>query len=197
MMVDDADRISLRPEERAELLSLARRGLVFAAGGGQDAESVLRGVTVDHEALNQTWGVFVTLKQGGSLRGCIGTIEAREPLFRAVVECAISSAVRDPRFPPVTGEEVEDISIEISVMSPLRSVWEPQEIVVGIHGLYVRRGMNAGLLLPQVATEYGWDRREFLEQCCRKAGLPSGAWQEEGTEIMIFSALVFGEVRND
>ena len=90
-------------------------------------------------------------------------------------------------------DELDEIDLEISVLSPFRTVSDEEEIVVGVHGLYVRRGFNAGLLLPQVATEYGWDREEFLRQCCRKAGLERTAWREEDTEIMIFSALVFRE----
>lgn len=190
------DKIALTDGEKRELLTLARQAIASAAAGITSVETIVGGEYLPSASLEQSWGVFVTLKQGDALRGCIGSIKTEDPLYRAVVEAAISAAVRDPRFPPLTVGELEATDIEISVLSPFREVEDTEEIVVGTHGLYLRRGLQAGLLLPQVATEYGWEREEFLEQCCRKAGLERNAWRNGDTEIMIFSALVFGEERD-
>ncbi len=135
----------------------------------------------------------MTLKRGNMLRGCIGTIEPLNPLYETVAEMAIASAVRDPRFPPLSLEELPFVTIEISVLSPLEKVENIEEIETGKHGLLVRRGFFSGLLLPQVATEYGWDRETFLEHTCLKAGLPPSAWQDERTEIYKFTAEVFSK----
>ncbi len=190
------DKIALTDGEKRELLTLARQAIASAAAGITSVETIVGGEYLPSASLERSWGVFVTLKQGDALRGCIGSIKTEDPLYRAVVEAAISAAVRDPRFPPLTVGELEATDIEISVLSPFREVEDTEEIVVGTHGLYLRRGLQAGLLLPQVATEYGWEREEFLEQCCRKAGLERNAWRNGDTEIMIFSALVFGEERD-
>jgi len=195
-MIRGEDGITLTEKEKEELLSLARQGIIAAVKGIADVDKLVFGREIIAPALKQARGIFVTLKQKGTLRGCIGTIQTEEPLYRAVVEAAISSAVRDPRFLPLTEEEIDATTIEISVLSSLRVIEKVEEIVVGRHGLYIRKGLNAGLLLPQVASEWGWTRGEFLEQCCRKAGLNLDAWQEDDTEVMIFSAFVFGEGRN-
>ncbi len=187
------EEFSLSIEEKELLLSLAREGISAAVCGVREVDEVLAGRSLDNPRLNRKMGVFVTLKEEGALRGCIGVIHPEEPLYRTVIEAAISSAVRDPRFFPLTEEEIGSTTIEISVLSQFRRVYDEEDIHVGEHGLLLRNGLNAGLLLPQVATEYGWNREEFLEQCCRKAGMGPGCWRENGTEIMIFSAWVFGE----
>jgi len=105
----------------------------------------------------------------------------------------LSASLNDPRFPPLTEEELRDIDIEISVLSPLKEIQDVSEIEVGRHGIYITRGYQSGVLLPQVATEYGWDRETFLQHTCQKAGLPPDAWKQEGTKIEIFDAQVFGE----
>ncbi len=133
-------------------------------------------------------GVFVTLYRHGRLRGCIGCLEAHKPLAQAVQEMARAAAFQDPRFPPVTVEELPELDLEISILTPLVKIARVEEIQVGKHGLYLERGSARGLLLPQVATECRWDRTTFLEQTCSKAGLPPGAWQEPGTKIYVFSA---------
>jgi AmmeMemoRadiSam system protein B/AmmeMemoRadiSam system protein A len=145
------------------------------------------------EILKKNMGAFVTLKKHGQLRGCIGYIEAIKPLGTTVEEMAQAAAFRDPRFPPVKKGELKDLSIEISALTPLRRIEDVSEIEVGKHGIYIVKGFRKGLLLPQVATEYNWDRLTFLEQTCYKAGLPSGAWKDEETNIYIFSAEVFSE----
>ena len=143
------------------------------------------------ERLKKERGAFVTLKKHGRLRGCIGYIEARKPLYKTIEEMASAAAFNDPRFPPLKKEEWKDITIEISVLSPLKEILDFKEIKVGRHGLYIVRGGRGGLLLPQVATEYDWDSMTFLKETCHKAGLPSDAWKEEDTRTFIFSADIF------
>jgi hypothetical protein len=138
-------------------------------------------------------GAFVTLKKHGQLRGCIGFIEARKPSYETVRDMAQAAAFSDPRFSPVTQKEFEDLKIEISILTPLKKISDINEIEVGKHGLYIIKGFNSGLLLPQVATEYSWDRVTFLKETCRKAGLPFDAWKDKDAKIFIFSADVFGE----
>lgn len=143
--------------------------------------------------LGELRGAFVTLHRQGNLRGCIGIIEAVEPLMQAVREMAAAAAFHDPRFRPLQKDELSDLEIEISVLSPLRLIQSIEEIEVGKHGLYLVRGFSRGLLLPQVATEYHWDRLTFLEQTCGKAGLAPDAWKDTKTLIYIFTADVFGD----
>jgi AmmeMemoRadiSam system protein A len=146
-------------------------------------------------SLSTLCGAFVTLKVRGELRGCIGHITASQPLVEAVKDVAVSSAFDDPRFPPLSPEEWPRVRIEISVLSPFECITDLQRITVGVHGIMVRNGHRSGLLLPQVATEQGWDREAFLAHCCRKAGLPVDAWRSPETRIEIFSATVFQENR--
>jgi len=146
---------------------------------------------VDAPILKENRGAFVTIQKKGQLRGCIGYIEGRGPLYQTVEEMAEAAAFRDPRFTPVTEKELADLNIEISVLTPLKKITDVNEIEVGKHGIYIKKGWNSGLLLPQVATEYGWDRQTFLEHTCLKAGLPTNAWKDKNTEIYIFSADIF------
>lgn len=136
-------------------------------------------------------GAFVTLHKGGALRGCVGRIESSQPLYQTVYECAISAALSDSRFEPVLSEEVPRLQIEVSALSPLVDV-RPEDIEVGVHGLLISQGTRHGLLLPQVATEWRWDRAKFLEQTCVKAGLQPDAWTR-GARIQAFTAQVFAE----
>jgi len=176
----------LRPAERAELLRIARRAAEGYLRKGQvPRESPPRGPLTDPGA------AFVTLTWRGRLRGCIGYTEPVAPLYRTVQECAVAAATEDPRFPPVTPRELDEIRIELSVLTPLWPI-RPEEVVVGTHGLMIRKGSRRGLLLPQVAVEHGWDRTTFLDQVCMKAGLPPGSWRE-GAELYGFTAEVFGE----
>jgi len=143
------------------------------------------------ERLKEKGGAFVTLKKRGSLRGCIGYIREIMPLYKTVREAAIQSAFHDPRFEPVAREEWKEIEVEISVLSPMKRVDSIEEIEVGKHGLYIERGPYSGLLLPQVAIEYAFDRETFLEETCLKAGLGRDAWRSRDTSIYIFTAEVF------
>ncbi|HUU30348.1 MAG TPA: AmmeMemoRadiSam system protein B [archaeon] len=180
--------MGLTEREKQYLLDLARKTIIHAVAGGEAPE---------YEAITPTLGekrgAFVTIKKKGQLRGCIGQIIALQPLVDTVREMAIAAALRDPRFPPVTEDELKDLEIEISALTPIHKVTDINSIEVGKDGLIIKRGAFQGLLLPQVATEYGWDRDTFLAQTCRKAGLPADAWKQEGTEIHSFRAEVFGE----
>jgi AmmeMemoRadiSam system protein A len=143
--------------------------------------------------LNAPVGAFVTLHKGKELRGCIGQVFPEGPLYLTVQKCAVGAAVEDTRFTPMNVDELPEIGIEISVLSGLERVHDPAAIEVGQHGLMVSRGGRRGLLLPQVATEHGWDRNTFLAQTCRKASLPPDAWQDPNTIIEAFAADYFSE----
>jgi AmmeMemoRadiSam system protein A len=144
--------------------------------------------TVDSPVLREKRGAFVTVTKAGQLRGCIGYVQPYKPLYQTVEEMAAQAAFSDPRFSPVTAEELPDLEIEISVLTPVRRIKDVEEIVVGKHGIIIEKGFYSGLLLPQVATEYGWDRKTFLEHTCLKAGLPTDAWKDKDVAISIFSA---------
>lgn len=143
-------------------------------------------------------GAFVTIEKHGQLRGCIGYVLPVYPLYETVIEVAQSAALRDPRFNPVTPAELEHLEVEVSVLTVPEKIDDPAIIKVGKHGIIIKQGFYQGLLLPQVATDYGWDRETFLQHTCRKAGLPPDAWKDKNTEISIFSAQVFNrETLND
>ena len=179
--------MGLTDDEKQALLRIARASILAELAGKKPPAAKGQG------ALEEKRGAFVCLKRRGRLRGCIGFIEARKPLARTVEEMAVAAALQDPRFPPLREDELKEISLEISVLTPLRRTADVGQIEVGTHGLYVRKGSRAGLLLPQVATEYGWDRDTFLKETCRKAGLAPDAWRDPETEIYLFSADVFGD----
>jgi AmmeMemoRadiSam system protein A len=145
--------------------------------------------------LNAHCGCFVTLKNQGELRGCIGQFISEVPLIELVVEMAKASATGDPRFfgNPITPAELEDLDVEISVLSPLKKTDEPLSLRLGIDGIYIKKGNTSGCFLPQVATETGWSKEQFLSYCCaHKAGLPADAWKDPATEVYLFTAEVFG-----
>jgi AmmeMemoRadiSam system protein A len=178
---------SLTSQERHTLLRAAREA-ISARLQQREPRPVESTAT-----LKKKCGAFVTLHKHGKLRGCIGFVVGRAPLLDTVQEAARSAAFHDPRFPPLTPGELEDVRLEISVLSPLQPVRDPEEIEVGVHGIMLRQGYYSGLLLPQVATEQGWDRDTFLTHTCYKAGLPADCWRSADTVIEIFSAVVFGE----
>jgi AmmeMemoRadiSam system protein B/AmmeMemoRadiSam system protein A len=179
--------LGISEAEKAELLHLARRTIEAKIEGKPLPES-----RTDSPRLKEKMGAFVTITEHGQLRGCIGHIRGIEPLYSTISKMAVAAATEDPRFPALTPAELNKISLEISVLTPLRKIEDPDEIVVGRDGIYIEKGFNHGLLLPQVATEYGWTRDQFLDQTCRKAGLREGDWRE-GADIYIFSAQVFSE----
>jgi hypothetical protein len=178
----------LDESDQRELLRLARVTLQSYLSAGFVPE-----YHTSRPGLRTRAGAFVSLHLGPELRGCVGQIVPDRELFRIVQHCAISAAAEDRRFSPVGQKEMDGLTIEISVLTPLRRAQSVEEIEVGKHGIYIIRGANRGLLLPQVATEYGWDRKTFLSQTCRKACLPEDAWQDPTTIISLFEAQVFSE----
>jgi len=182
--------LDLNDSHRKTLLTIARQSIAAVLDGRAPHWSA---DDLD-EVLHRPAGAFVTLRtRDEELRGCIGSIRAVEPLYRAVASSAISAAFRDPRFEPLQPGELDSLQLEISVMGPIEPVTNFENIEVGRDGLIISRGRYAGLLLPQVASEYGWDRETFLDQTCLKAGLPRGAWRAEDCRVEKFSAVVFGE----
>lgn len=179
----------LNDKQKSALLSLARKSVERAVEEHKPYEPP----ATEDAILNQPRGAFVTLKEGGDLRGCIGLTSAQEPLFLTVRDVAAYAALRDPRFPPVSKSELPKLQYEISVLSPLRRISDVQEIKVGEHGLLMKNGDHEGLLLPQVPVEQKWDRAKFLEETCVKAGMAPDCWQDSDTDIFRFTAVVFGE----
>lgn len=184
-MTDDRE---LNAREQRKLLEVARHSVAQAAAGQPPDEA-----PVDLAGLDMQRGAFVTLHKRGQLRGCIGNFVSDDPLVDTVRGMAVAAATQDPRFPPVRPEEMADLDVEISVLSPLRQVDSVEEIEVGRHGIYIISPRGRGVLLPQVATEYGWDRDTFLDQTCVKAGLRPGCWRDPDTRVMVFTAQIFGE----
>jgi len=183
----DSEIVYLDEEDMAVLLDIARTTVERKVRGEPVPEP-----TFDRPRLKAPGAAFVTLKKDGHLRGCIGHMVARMPLQRCIKEMAIAAAAHDRRFPPVRPDELDRIEIEISVLTPMIKVSDPTIIKVGRDGLYIKKGMRTGVLLPQVPVENGWDRETFLAYTCRKAGLPLDSWKK-GAEIYRFEAQVFGE----
>jgi hypothetical protein len=177
----------LTKKEQKELLQIARDTVVEYVTNRK-----VPAISTASPGLHLHSGCFVTVKQKGELRGCIGNFVSDQPLYLLVQEMAVSAATRDPRFYPMKPEDLADFALDISVLSPLKKAVSVEEIKVGKHGIYIVKGDYRGVLLPQVATEYGWNRDQFLQHTCIKAGLPEDAWKGE-CDIYIFSAQVFGE----
>ena len=176
-------------EDRRFLLELAR-----ATIQARLSDQPLPCPSPDSAVLLELRGAFVTLKIDEVLRGCIGHVVGVAPLWRAVRDNAVAAAFEDPRFPPLTLDELPHVRIEISVLTPLCTS-AAEDVVVGYHGVLVERGASRGLLLPQVPVEFGWDRETFLDHTCRKAGLEPKCWRQADTTISTFSAEVFAEKR--
>lgn len=172
--------------DRRDLLRIARESVVAHVRAQPVPPRLAAG------ALARPAGAFVSLHQRGRLRGCIGHVEANQPLAEVVSRCAVAACSADPRFPAVTAQELAEIAIEVSVLGPLEPVAALDQIEVGRHGLVIERGRTRGLLLPQVATEWGWDAATFVEQTCHKAGLPVDVWPHRA-RLWKFEAEVFGE----
>ena len=177
--------LSLPDEERRYLLDLARSRISLVLHGGKvDFPPPPPGI------LNEKMGAFVTLKKRGHLRGCIGRLIGSDPLYVTVGDMAEASAFHDSRFSPVSVDELPELDVEISVMGPITKCKDLSAIEVGRHGLIAQKGSRRGLLLPQVAVEWKWDREVFLGQTCRKAGLPTDAWRSPDVEIYWFESVV-------
>ena len=177
----------LTAKDRRILLELARQAITAAVSTGS---ATLQEVTATHLLAKQ--GCFVTIKQQGALRGCLGNFISDKPLYHLVQEMAVSAATRDPRFYPMKPADLASFDLEISVLSPLAKVSSPEEVVVGTHGIYLEKNFSRGVLLPQVAVEHGWDRETFLNQTALKAGLHMDDWRDDA-DIYVFTAQVFGE----
>jgi AmmeMemoRadiSam system protein A len=147
---------------------------------------------VPQGALAETHGVFVSIHRDGELRGCVGNVHPASPLYRTAAECAIAAAVADPRFMPLMLADLHKVEFEISVLSTMQRIENMDTIEIGTHGLLISKKTSRGLLLPQVASTYGWNRERFLQETCRKAGLGPDDWKKDAA-IHCFSALVFGE----
>ena len=186
----DADEEARFPKEaKHELLEIARASVEHSA-----KDEPLPPLDVRCAALNETGAAFVTLKRKGRLRGCIGCLPpGRMPLGLTVQQMAKKAALEDPRFRPVQPEELREIEIEISVLTPLQPLDDVEKIELGRHGLWIRKGYASGVLLPQVPVEQGWDCQTYLERICLKAGLPTDAWKDADTRLWTFEAIVFGE----
>jgi AmmeMemoRadiSam system protein A len=189
------DSNGLNSDEKLTLLEIARNTLEYCVKEGKKPD-----LNSEEYALTQTLknkrGVFVTLNKNGNLRGCIGHIQPREQLFDAVIDNTINSSMNDGRFRPVSEDELPDIEIDISVLSPIKKISGAEKFITGKHGIIIRLGGMRAVFLPQVATEQGWDREETLAQLCNKAGLPSYAWKDDEMEFFVFTAEVFHENKN-
>ena len=187
-IMDSAEtRLTLTTAQQRELLQLARNAIAAHIAG-------LPLPATDLPELKQVHaGAFVSLHIGEQLRGCIGYVDEARALPEALRDTAIAAASRDPRFEPLTVEELAQVDIEISILSPLRKIASPAEITLGQHGAVIKLGPHHGLLLPQVARHHDWDVETFLAHVCQKAGLPAEAWKDPEAEILVFEAEVFSE----
>ncbi len=177
-------------EEQVKLLRWVRATMEAAVGGEPPME--IPEVELS-EGLRAPHGVFVTLKTGGELRGCIGKMDFERPLWSNALTAAVASALEDPRFPPVKPAELGGISIEISILNPPEDLPRPEMFDVTRHGIIVEKGWRHALLLPKVASEQGWDATKTLEAVCWKAGLPADAWRDPAARLQVFTAFDFGE----
>jgi len=172
---------ALTKEEKGQLLSLAKNTIVNYVSHGKTPD-----VEIKDPKLAANGATFVTIKRNNNLRGCIGNLQPVMPLYRSVIMNAVSASSRDPRFSPMTREELKDMEVEISILSPFEPLRDIKQIEIGKHGLFLVKGQNSGLLLPQVPTEFGWDTKTFLEQLSLKAGLSKDAWKD--AELFSFTA---------
>jgi AmmeMemoRadiSam system protein A len=177
--------LNFSDEERGLLKRLARNAIEKVLFGKEEEDLDLP------DPLKKQMGAFVCLKTKGELKGCIGHIRGDMPLDETIRQMALEAAFRDPRFVPLSEAEWKDTDVEISVLTPMRKIKDIEEIEVGVSGIYLEKRGYSGLLLPQVATENGWDRKTFLEFACMKAGLSRDAWKSKETDIYVFSADVF------
>ncbi|MFA7255729.1 MAG: AmmeMemoRadiSam system protein B [Candidatus Omnitrophota bacterium] len=183
------DENGMTSQDKEELLKIARATVENYVQTGKSPE-----FSPASSALREPRGAFVTLKENGQLRGCIGQFEPSEPLYKIVQQMAVAAASEDPRFRPVSADELGQLTYEISVLSPLRKVETADEITLGKHGVQVSKGFHHGVFLPQVATETGWSKEEFLsELCSQKAELPGDCWKDPDVDLQVFTADVFSE----
>ena len=180
----------ISPQERSTLITLARAAVDASVRGSTLPVPRCEGI------LSRRLGCFVTLTNSGMLRGCIETFQPEESLGRTLVQMATAAATQDPRFTtrPITPTELEQLQVEVSVLSELVETDKPERLEVGKHGIYIVNGPRAGCFLPEVATDMGWSAQEFLDQCCcSKAGLPAGAWMSSQTKVYLFTSEKFSD----
>ncbi|MCD4814359.1 AmmeMemoRadiSam system protein B [bacterium] len=185
--IKDSAEIQLAQQEKRELLNIARAAITEGLATGNQLMP-----TTSQKSLLKRYPVYVTLKRNGMLQGCVGMTESRLPLYQAVSQMACAAAFEDPRFQALEVAELPFTDIEISVLSPLEKIADPSEIILGVHGVMVKRGDRTGLFLPQVATDTGWSKEEFLNNLCsQKARLPMDSWRDKRTELFVFRVLTF------
>jgi len=183
------DAFSLNDREKKELIALAHKSVERAVQDRKPYEPAITG----EDRLDADRGAFVTLKEEGRLRGCIGFTSPMQTLYVTVRDASMYAALQDPRFQPVTSSELQRLEYEISVLSPMRRMQDIREITIGEHGLLIKNGRHEGLLLPQVAVEQHWNAERFVQETCAKAGMSPDCWRDSGTDIFGFTAVVFGE----
>jgi AmmeMemoRadiSam system protein A len=180
----------LSVQARSTLLALSKKALLQML---DDRQIVHPDLTALPTELHKPAPIFVTLRLGSTLRGCLGHLQCTQPLAHEVMDTVVASATEDPRFEPLTKDEFPALNVEISVLSPFQRTTSPIEIIPGQHGVMVQRGLRKGLFLPQVWHETGWDKEKFLSELCQtKTGLPAIAWKDPDTELWIFTAVSFG-----
>jgi len=185
----EQSEFTLTDKDKKDLLGIARNTVVHYIKDGKAPDVNENNLS---SLLKTNCGAFVTLKKNGNLRGCIGRFDASEPLYKVVQEMAIASSTQDTRFLPVESNEIPELEIEISVLTPMRRISSIDEFELGRHGIYMRKGYRSGTFLPQVASETGWTKEEFLGHCARdKAGIGWNGWKD--AELFVYEALVFGE----
>lgn len=182
-MVAGPTRLSKKSKQR--LLEIAREAISLRLQRGS-----VPPFSVTEAELQTHVGAFVSLHMDGHLRGCIGTLHEQRPLHQTVADMAIEAATNDPRFPALSPKDLSKCDIEVSVLTPFVPI-DPADVVPGKHGLYLAKGPRRGVLLPQVATQYGWTREKLLGEICKKAGLPDDAWKDKDTRLFSFEAEVF------
>ena len=183
--------VYLPPESQRKLIDLARQTLEYFVRGIERGTAQIG----DPYLQARDYGAFVSLHKKEELRGCIGNCAPRTPLFETVIRMTEAAAAQDHRVKPIARHELDAVNIEISVLSPLVAPSDPLALEAGRYGLHISRGGRRGVLLPQVAAQYGWDMKTFLEQTCFKADLPRNAWQGADTEVLCFTALIIEEQR--
>ena len=193
-MLSNGERSPVDREEQQKLSRWVRATIEAAVRGESLTEIPDTELT---ERLCAPHGVFVTLKEGGELRGCIGKMDFERPLWENALEAAVASALEDPRFPPVEPHELSEISIEISILNPPEDLPRAELFDPLRQGIIVQKGWRHALLLPKVAQEQGWDARKTLETVCWKAGLPTDAWRDPAARLQVFTAFDFGEERTE
>lgn len=191
----DEFKLTLNAEEREYLLAVARLAVVKSLAGHFSENDL---PPPPGKVLEETLGAFVTLKKKSALRGCIGRIVGDAPLYLTVVRMAQAAAFNDTRFSRVSLSEESELEYEVSVLGPVEPCLNPEKIIIGRHGLIMRKGARQGLLLPQVPVEWGWNRETFLQQTCKKASLPSDEWKQawkdkSGVELYWFESVIIGE----